>query len=485
MSRQHIAGRLLRSTGASVFSLGWRMTVTLGAELVLRRFIEPADWGLLRWSLVIFMVMGAVRDLGLAYHVLRVEPRPYGNLLRLEMFWGGALLVACLFGAPLGQLFYAEADPQLAWVLRGLAFFMFFEGLATVPRVYLEGELSIGRAVLPEILRNVCFVVVSISLALNGYGVWSLVIAHVSAAGLYALLLWRRVWGEIPLEVQPGKTLELVRDSLPLATIWFLVILTRYVDPLVLGLRFSSETVGQYTFAYDWATLVSIQILLPAIGRALYPALVKFRDSGKGLFSAFSLATLLIAAIEVPVALFLFLNADLVLRIVGGPQWTEAATYLRILCFAPLVEPMTRLGGEVLKTLHKDRWWIASAVVTVVSYAGGGFILTGIMGPVGMAWVNLAPLGAVVMAWALYRVAPKGFTQLIRDLAIIYVIPLPTFAAVYYFAGEQPVACFVASIAAAAVSVALVGKIFGKRFVEFFRPPAEPLAAEESSGVNA
>ena len=42
------------------------------------------------------------------------------------------------------------------------------------------------------------------------------------------------------------------------------------------------------------------------------------------------------------------LCAELTLQILGGSQWHEAPTYLRILCFAPLIGPFSRLGGEVL-----------------------------------------------------------------------------------------------------------------------------------------
>ena len=116
-------------------------------------------------------------------------------------------------------------------------------------------------------------------------------------------------------------------------------------------------------------------------------------------------------AIEVPVAYFLFLNADLAIYLLGGKQWVEAPTYLRILCFAPLVDPFTRLGGEVLKVHHRDRWWILCIFISFLTFAIGGVLLTGTMGPMGMAWINLLPLGAVPMAWALHQVDPAGVSR--------------------------------------------------------------------------
>jgi len=467
--------RFLRSTGAAAFSQLWRVGVTFVTEMVLRRVIPEADWGVWRWALTIFLVMGAVRDLGLVYHVVRVRPRPYGNLLALEAIWGGALMVLAFLGAP--ALAGASAgSPQVVAVLRALTLFLFFEGLSTVPRVYLEGELKIGRAVVPEIVRNLCITAVSIGLGLAGYGIWSLVAGHVVSTALYAAMLWWRVRGQIPLHFDPAGTLALVRQSSPLALIWLLVILVRFIDPLILYPRFGDVVVGNYDFAYQNAFRVS-EILVPAVARALYPALAAFAAEAQRPFTSYSLATVLVVALEAPAALFLFLNAELALRILGGAQWTQAPAFLRILCFAPLADPFSRLGGELLKVRHRDRIWIVSALVTLATYLGGGLLMTSIMGPIGMAWVNLIPLGGLVMAWALHGESPDGFWHMVRRLAFVYLVPLPLFALAWFAGGDDEWLRFGLSLLAVALSLAIYVRRFGRDFVAFFRAGKEARAS--------
>ncbi len=467
--------RFLHSSGAAILSQGWRVMVTFGVLLIVKRLIPATDWGLWDWALPVFMILGAVRDLGLVFHVVRVKPRPYGNLLALELVWGSAMTALAFIGAPLLARGFSEPHPDLVTVIRALTLFLFFEGLATVPRVYFEGELKIGRAVAPEVARNLAMAVTSVSLAVYGFGVWSMVIGHVGSTALYALMLWWRAWGEIPLRFERGETLRLIRHSMPLAVIWFLIILVRHVDPLILGWRFESSVVGNYTFAYQNAFRVS-EVVFPAIGRALYPALVAFREEMSRLFDAYSLATLFIQALEVPAAYFLCLNAELTLLILGGPQWLEggAPTYLRILCFAPIIEPFSRLGGEILKVQHRDGLWILCNCLTLASFAGGGYLLTGMIGPVGMAWINLLPLGGVVMIHALYRVAPAKFLELAKKLLFVYLLPVPLFVAVYFIAGDHLWLRFGLSLLVTGASLAIFGKRFGGDFVSFFRRPTQP-----------
>ena len=473
MSRQDARSRFLRSSGAAILSQGWRVLVTLAITLVLKRLVPAADWGLWTWALTLFMILGAVRDLGLVYHVVRAKPRPYGNLLALELLWGAALVGLTFVGAPVLAKAYSGTHPEILTVLRAMTLFLFFEGLSTVPRTYFEGELRIGRAVAPEIARNLFMAVVSVGLAVAGVDIWSIVIANVGAAGLYALMLWWRAWGEIPLLYQRGRTLPLIRESLPLATIWFLTILVRYVDPLILAWRFEGAVVGNYAFAYENAFRAS-EIIVPALTRALYPALVAFRAAAEKLFQTYALATVFMQSIEVPVAYFLFLNAELALWLLGGAQWVEAPAYLKILCFAPIIDPFSRLGGEVLKTEHMDRIWILCTVITLLTFVGGGVYLTGVMGPVGMAWINLLPLGAILMAWALHQLAPAGFRALTGRLLYVYVVPVPFFAAAALLAGEATWLRFGLSLVAIAVSLAIMWRRFGGEFLGFFRGADRP-----------
>ncbi|MEO1088867.1 MAG: hypothetical protein AAFY88_31960, partial [Acidobacteriota bacterium] len=234
----------------------------------------------------------------------------------------------------------------------------------------------------------------------------------------------------------------------------------------------------------EWATMAAGQILLPAITRAFYPALLRFGVRSKEMFRAYSLSTLFILAIEIPAACVLFLNAELVLRLVGGGQWTLAPTFLRVLAFAPLVDPFTRLGGEMLKALHWDRLWIVASLMTVFSYGVGGYIFTGLYGPIGMAWVNLFPLGSVVIAWAVYRISPAGFRRLGVDLLFLYAVPIPLFVAAWALAPDDEWLRLGFSLVAAAISILLAARRFGAEFFAFFRRPTEPTSTDSTSNAH-
>lgn len=468
MSQVDTASRFLRSAGAATFSQLWRVTVTFATHLVLRRYIPRQDWGLYDWAEVVFLVLGAVRDLGLPAHTLRTEGRPFGNLLLLETVWGTTLSGLVLVGAPLFLFALQDPHPDTIPVIQAMTLFLLLEGLAQVPLVYFEGELEVGRAVVPELVRNFCYATTAVILALGGYGVWSIVVAQIVGSAVFAAMLWWRARGRIPLLLRRGETLRLLRASVRLAVIWLLILLVRYVDRLILGARFSAEDLATYSFAY-WAAFIVPMIMLQPVGRAAYPAFLAFADDAPRKLGAYRLSTLFLLAMEVPAALFLFVNAEWVLELIGGSQWVGAPDYLRILCFAPLVDPFSRFGGELLASHHRDRTWIAATALTLASFVVFGILLTTRFGPIGMAWANFLPLGAVVMIWGVARLGREPFGRLARDLGWIYLLPLPLFAAVWWWSGDGPLRP-VLSFAALGLTAALYWRRFGDDFRVFFRP---------------
>jgi O-antigen/teichoic acid export membrane protein len=470
MSAHATSRGLLRSTGAATFLQLWRMTVLFGTNLVLRRWVDIGSWGLWNWAESLFLVIAALRDLGMSSHTVRLRPRPYGNFLHMQLVWGTTLGGLILLAAPLLALANADVDPNTIPLLRALAVYLLLEGLATVPLVYFEAELAIERTLVPELARSATYAGLALALAYHGAGVWSFVVAQLAATALYAALLWWRAWRRIPLVRARGATLGMIRGALPIGGVWLLGLAVMHLDPLVLGAHFRQETVAAYAFAY-FAAFLTARILQPPMGRALYPALVAYRDDPHRGFEAYRLATLFLLAVEVPAALFLATNAELVLRLLGGAQWGDAPAYLRLLAFAPLVDPLGRFGGELLIAHHLERVRVLAIATTLVTMLGGALLLIRVMGPQGMAVANFLPFGPLVAAWGVYRVAGNRLWPLVHDLLGVYLLPLPLFLAAYLAAGENPWLRAGLTALAAIVALGLQWRRFGSGFLEFFRRP--------------
>lgn len=477
MSAATSAG-LLRSTGAATFVQLWRIGVLFGTNLLLRRWIGVEAWGLWQWAEALFILVATVRDLGVSSHVVRLQPRPFGTFLLMQLAWGSFLAGAILVAAPTLALLNQQPDAQTVAVIRALGVFLWLEGLATVALVHFEAELSIQRTLVPEVVRSTVQSGLAIFLAWRGVEVWSLVAAQIVAAALFAALLWWRAWGHIRLDRAPGGVLALLRGGLPVGGVWMLGHAVAYLDPLVLANFFRKAVVGTYTFAY-FAAFLPARILQLPMQRALYPALVAYRGDAERTFAAYRLATLVLVGLEVPAAMFLAANGGIVLQLLGGHQWAGAERYLLLLAFAPVVDPFGRFAGELLIANRLERVRVLSLVTTLATMLGAALLLIPWLGPAGMAVANLLPFGGLVAAWGVHALVRERLWSLLRDLAGVYLVPVPLFAVAIFAAGDSPWLRFGLTAVAAAAALGLQWRRFGKGFLAFFR------AAPESGADDA
>jgi PST family polysaccharide transporter len=461
--------RILRSTFAAYAIQLARLLVGFVAKLILARLILPDGHGLYELALRIVTVASAVRDLGLPYHLVRDERRPYGTVLAATAFLGALITLLLIVAAPLS----GALTPELPTVLRVLAVWVFLDGLSVVPKAFFERELTIGRLLAPEVWRGVVIAVVSVALAWSGWGVWSFVAADLLGALLLAAWSWSRAWGKIPLAADLRLLPDLVRRSAWLFLIWLVLLLVTYIDVYIIQ-AFSSDTavVGFYARTYAIAFLMAT-IAYP---RALFPTLVEYSREPRRFFEVFRLSTVQLLGLQVIASYFLLFNAGKTVEILLGEGWEGAVPLLQVLSFIPFFDQFTILGGEMLKARHQDRAWFLVMVANLVSLVGLGILFTSRWGAAGMAAANYFLAGNLLMAWWVWRVFGRGFRTILGDLLLIYLIPLPFFALAAGLFDSGSWARFAASLGAAALAAGGLAARYHGPFRTFFagRKPSAP-----------
>ncbi|HVS61883.1 MAG TPA: oligosaccharide flippase family protein [Thermoanaerobaculia bacterium] len=451
----HDSKLLVQSAGAATLSQVWRMAVTMGTYMVLRRFIPPEEMGVWSWAEPLFVLIAQIRDLGVPGHVVRMRDRTYGNYLVLQVVWGGLLAGALALGAPLLAEAFAGRDAQTAPVLRWMCLFLFVQGLASVPLTYFEVEQRVVRTIPAELARNVGFAALSLVLAWRGFGVWSVVLAHTASYVIYAVALWLRAAGDIPLRYQSAATAGLVRSSWPLAVMSLLELAVLNLDPLIIGLVLPQAAVARASLAI-LALFFFSRSVADAVGRSVYPALVAHHHQPERSFELYRLATLFLVSFVVPLSFGAFLNAEAVALVLGGEQWIGAGRYLTVAAFVPFLRPLTMFGREYLMVVHRDRLLILYTLTNLLSLGGLGYwLVRGELRELGMAVAGYFPLGTLLLGWGLRQIAPRSFDRLLVEIGELYLLGLLCFGWIWWVPAERMWLRFGLSAVAAAVCVAI------------------------------
>jgi O-antigen/teichoic acid export membrane protein len=455
--------RFVRSTVAAYGSQLGRMALRFGADIVLARLILEEPYGLFDLALGAAVIGTVVRDAGLSYQLVRDERAPFGTVLAWNVVAGLVVTLALVIGAPFATVF----DPALPSVLAGLAAYVFLEGLAKVPQVWFEKNLQVGRLVAPELLRSLVFAVVSITLASQGFQVWSLVTGELVGMAVLAAVLWWRARGEIPLAIDWRLLPDLLKRARYLFVIALGAFTLPHVERFVVAPFVTGAALGVYGRARLWSLRVQT-VLVPAIQRVFYPTLVEYGDAPERSFPAYRLGTLAILTFEVLTAYFLFLNAETVFLTLLGPEWLEVVPLVKILCFLPLVDPLNRFGGEVLKARNDDRWWLVLILMNLASLIGFGILLSSDIGVAGIAWANFLLLGNLVMIWRVARVYGRHLWILAADLVYLYLAAAAPFVVVWFLFPEEGWPRFAASVVAGLAGAGLAALRFGRPFRVLF-----------------
>jgi PST family polysaccharide transporter len=452
--------RVFHSTVASYGIQIARLLIGFVTRLALARLILPEGHGIFELALRIVTVAAAVRDLGLPFHLIRDERRPYGAVLAFTAASGSLLTLALIAAAPL----FGGKYPDLPDVLRVFAVWIVLDGLAVVPKAYCERELVIGKLVGPEIVRLLLFGAVAVVLSLYGMSFWALVAAELASAALYAAWAWAGAWRGIHL-IHLGRDLRLLPDLLAKSSylfwIWLLVHLVTYVDVFIIGWFRNATAMGLYTNAYRIISYV-VPIAYP---RALFPTLVAYRDDRPRFLEAFRLGNVQLLSLQVLAAYFLFFNGEKSVAIILGKGWEGSVVLVQLLALMPLFDPFSISAGELLKAQHRDRLWLAMTALDLASLVGFGVFLTHRYGAAGMAVANWLRLGGVWMTIEVFRLFRPRARTILADLAFLYLTPLPFFALVVWL---LPAASW-ERFAVSAVAAAGAGGVFLWRYWRPFR----------------
>jgi PST family polysaccharide transporter len=117
--------------------------------------------------------------------------------------------------------------------------------LSAVPAARLRRNLDFQRRILPEFLGAVVKASLTILLAVEGLGVWSLAYGQLAGTIVTTALYW---WVARTAKVRFGfdseEARELVRFGIPVSAVTILAFAIYNVDYLIIGFRLGDEQLG-------------------------------------------------------------------------------------------------------------------------------------------------------------------------------------------------------------------------------------------------
>lgn len=373
----------------NLLAFGFGKVTLLLVTSILARLLTKEEIGVMGAALVAVNYLTIIKDLGLGTALIqkRGDVNEAANtVFTINIVLGFLLSILVIPLAPYVGDYYN--DPQVTSVLRWLGVSFAINAFGAVHVVWLLRDLDYRRKALPEMGNSLVKAVVSIAMAVAGYGVWSLVAGQIAGTLTSVILVWVILPWRPRLSIDRGIATSLFKFSSSVVSSDVLTVFVDNLDYLIVGRMFGLAALGIYTFAYRLPEMLVIGNLW-ILGSIAFPAFSSIQDKPDEMRRGFLGSVRIVELIVTPIALGLIIAADLLVRVVFGEEWIEIVPILRVLAaFAWIYSIGFHVGG-VYKAVGRPDILFKLSVFSIVILVPSLLLGAHYFGLIGVAYGHL------------------------------------------------------------------------------------------------
>ncbi len=341
-----------------------RQVVQFIISIVLIRLLLPEEFGLVGMVTVVTGFVIIFRDFGLGSAIIHKKEVSQADLS--TAFWfnimvGAALTLIIIGVAPFVAEFYNE--PILTDMTMVLAFNFLISSFSIVQSSIFAKKIDFKTLFFVRITTTIVSGSIAIIMAVNGYGVWSIVaqslsMSLVSAIGLWVASKWR------PSFVFSKASLKMLLDfGLALLGTRTLNYWARNTDNLLIGKFLGSNQLGIYSKAYS-VMLLPLTNISQVLSRVMFPSLSTIQDDKQRVKRIYLRMTRSIALVTFPMMAGLIVTADPFVLVVFGEKWKACIPILKILSVLGLTQSIGTLNGNIFLSQGATKLQLKIGLIT-------------------------------------------------------------------------------------------------------------------------
>jgi len=412
-----IEGLTVRATRGMIWSslsLVTRQIAQLIVTIILMRLLEPGAFGLVEIAGIFNSIIFIVTDLGISGAIIQRKELDAEHLD--SVYWLNIVVGALIFA-----LVALVVSPLVAGLYR-LPLLRPVMVVASLPlligpwggpqRQLVQRTLRFSRLAMLEVAAALVGGLTSVVLAVQGFGVWSIVIGPVVSSLLSVIIAWWLTPWRPGLRFRWSAVRDMMRFGTGMMGFSLVNYLGANIDFLVIGRTLGGTLLGLYTFAFDWGT-ITYNRLTPFIGQVIFPTFSSVQDDDARLRRGYVRLLTYISLISFPIMTGLIVVAPEFAGVVF-PKYVAAVTPLRILCCVGMIYSINTFSGSVL--MSKGRTDLLFRISWVRLFGFGLAVLIGVRyGLIGVALADLVYSSLTI--WFFQWIAGRLIGLSLRDFA--------------------------------------------------------------------
>ena len=352
--------------------ISWRATVDIGEQVlqivftaILARILTKADFGMVATALIVNRFFQTITNVGFGGAIIRstsVTPGQVSAIFYIQFAINTVLsLVIYLLANPIA-LFFNEID--LISIIKVTSWVIFLQTFQ-FPTILMQKNMDFKRFSLMEIGSLLTSNIIAISMALMGYGMWSLVFRLLIQRVIFSASTWYFTkWKPIKPDFQGIKPLMTFGFNMLGSNIVYYF--SENMIAIITSKYLGKETMGSFNIAYNLA-IVPSQKIKNVLTTVLTSGFAKIQLDPISFAKNNQKALLYVSLLFIPLMFILSGLSENLIVFIYGLKWIDAGQLLLFLAFVGMMKGIAHLLRSAILAKGKANVVFVSTILEIVA----------------------------------------------------------------------------------------------------------------------
>ena len=360
-----IKTKAVSETSVLISSMSWTLTQVLvgqGSNVLVRIalavLIAPEAFGVFTMAAVVSGLLGAMTEYGLAAALIQMDSSKLQHKHFNAAFWMSIALSSIVFLVLAGLLapIYAASlgEPALMIIIPVLMIAPYLHSLGIISRVKLARQLKFKLMSQITMTAQVTSVAVAVVLAMNEFGLWSLVFQAITLYGLMAVFTCYQTRWLPSLNLSMSAVREIYKFSGYDIQQRILIYMSANLDKIIIAKLLGSGALGIYAFCLLITEFIRQQ-LMSAVNKVMFTGFSRVQNDLKKV-KYYHLEIVRYSTLTVtPFMLVVILFSENSVGLLFGEKWALAIIPLQLLGAAAIIHCTGGASSSLLKGLGRSK----------------------------------------------------------------------------------------------------------------------------------
>jgi len=410
-----------------------RFILSFVVTIVLSRILSPEEFGLIALLSLFFGLAASLSDCGMTAALIQSQ-----NVKDVDVstvFWFNILvsiLLVCILYLIAPWIAFVFNHPILNNLTKILSSTIVINAIGSVHATLLTKNFNFKTLMKVGSMTAATSGVVGISLAMLGYGVWSLAGQALASSIMSTLLLWHYSSWRPLLIFNINSIIRFLKFGVFICIADVNDVIYNKIYVVVLSRLYGFFQLGLFHRAYNLQQ-VPVGIISGVVDRISFPLFSSLLSDICKLKKMVQFSIKLTMFLCVPVMVGLIVVADIVINVTFGEKWIDCIPIFQILCFSGILWPMHVVNLSVLKAQGQSSIFlridvlkkiIGTLVLFLCSFFGVDALACGI--------VLVGIISCIINAYFTGKSLNYGFMLQIKDVCPFFFVGSLMSVSVFY-----------------------------------------------------